>query len=336
MTDTPGTPRRLPPDPAGTQPRYDPDSLLPSTSEPLIPDDVVEADAVEEREDERGDLLPERRRPGAPVEAVAPAAHSSFAPRFQFLTGALVAIGVAAIVGLVALVVLPSTDGGGVQWSSWKPTQQGVAGGEQIAEHVAPGYKLPDGRQLVDVQVTPMEIQGLPLAVAVREGAAQGGDIRVFSDDGLIYHLCGLGPQCAIASGKPSTERHLLLSREALELALYSFRYLNDVHQVVVYMPPKLGERPSEALFFREGDVINQLQRPLNATLSPRVPSVRNVTLSPDATLVDQVTTPHIFRFSLTQANTDARAFLVLDPLDSVPAPSAGSSGSGAGASSGG
>ena len=329
MSDTPGTPRRLPPDPAGTQPRYDPDSLLPSSSEPLIPDDVVEAEAVEEREDERADLLPERRRPGAPVEPVAPAAHSSFAPRFQFLTGALVAIGVAAIVGLVALVVLPSTEGGGVQWSSWKPTQQGVAGGEQIAEHVAPGYKLPDGRQLVDVQVTPMEIQGLPLAVAVREGAAQGGDIRVFSDDGLIYHLCGLGPQCAIASGKPSTERHLLLSREALELALYSFRYLNDVHQVVVYMPPKLGERPSEALFFREGDVINQLQRPLNASLSPRVPSVRNVTLSPDATLVDQVTTPHIFRFSLTQANTDARAFLVLDPLDSVP-PSAGSSGSGA------
>jgi hypothetical protein len=336
MSDTPGTSRRLPPDPAGTQPRHDPGSLLPSSSEPLIPDDVVEADAVEEREDERGDLLPERRRPGAPIEPVAPAAHSSFAPRFQFITGALVAIGVAAVVGLVALVVLPSTDSGGVRWSNWVPSEQGVAGGQQIADHVAPGYKLPDGRQLVDVQVTPMEIQGLPLAVAVRQAAAQGGDIRVFSDDGLIYHLCGLGPQCAIASGKPSTERHLLLSREALELALYSFRYLQDVHQVVVYMPPKLGERPSEALFFREGDVVNQLERPLNASLSPRVPSVRNVTLSPDATLVDQVTTPHIFRFSLTQANTDARAFLVLDPLDSVPPPSAGSSGSASGASTGG
>lgn len=336
MSDTPGTPRRLPPDPAGTQPRYDPDSLLPSSSEPLIPDDVVEADAVEEREDDRGDLLPERRRPGAPVEPVAPAAHSSFAPRFQFITGALVAVAVAAVVGLVAFVVLPSTDSDGLRWSNWKPTEPGVAGGQQIAEHVSPAYKLPDGRQLVDVQVTPMEIQGLPLAVAVRQAAAQGGDIRVFSDDGLIYHLCGLGPQCAIASGKPSQERHLLLSREALELALYSFRYLQDVHQVVVYMPPKLGERPSEALFFREGDVINQLQRPLNASLSPRVPSVRNVTLSPDATLVDQVTTPHIFRFSLTQANTDARAFLVLDPLDSVPPPSAGSPGSGTGASSGG
>jgi uncharacterized membrane protein YgcG len=160
-----------------------------------------------------------------------------------------------------------------------------------------------------------------------------------------MYHLCGLGPNCAIASGKPSTERHLLLSREALELALYSFRYLEDVHQVVVLMPGKVSERPSEALYFREGDVINQLQRPLSASLSPRVPSVRNVTLSPDATLVDQVTSPHIFRFSLTPANADARAFLVLDPLQSVPPPSSsrssssggdGTSGSGSGASSGG
>ena len=52
---------RHPQDPAGTQPRYDPDSLLPANP---VPDDVVDADIVEEREEQRGDLLPARRGSG--------------------------------------------------------------------------------------------------------------------------------------------------------------------------------------------------------------------------------------------------------------------------------
>jgi hypothetical protein len=39
------------------------------------------------------------------------------------------------------------------------------------------------------------------------------------------------------------------------------------------------------------------------------------VTRSPDAQLVNTITTPKLFTFSFTQANQDARAFLVLDPL---------------------
>jgi uncharacterized membrane protein YgcG len=330
-------PRERPPDPAGTRPRHDPESLLPATREPLLRDDVVESEVVDEREEERGDLLPARRRPGSPAEAV-PAAHQSqYAPRFHFLTGALVAIGLAALVGLALFIALPG--GGkdnGPQWSSWEPSKTGMTGAEEIAEHVGPGYKLTDGHQMVDVSVTGLELEGVPLAVAVREPPAQGGDIRVFDDNGLIYRLCGLGPDCAIASGKPSTQRHLLLRREALELALYSFRYL-DVHQVIVFMPPRLGQKPNQALFFREGDVARELDRPLNASLSPRVPTVRNVTLSPDTPLVDQLTTPKIFQFSLTQANTDNRGFIVLDPFDasSQAQPGTGSSSGSSGSSSG-
>ena len=44
-----------------------------------------------------------------------------------------------------------------------------------------------------------------------------------------------------------------------------SFRYLGDVHQVVVFMPPAKGKTPSQALFFREGDVARELDRPLTA-----------------------------------------------------------------------
>jgi hypothetical protein len=326
-------PRERPPDPAGTRPRHDPESLLPVTSEPLL-EDVVDAQVVDAREDDRGDLLPARRRPGGAPEPVAPASHSQYAPRFHFLTGALVAIGLAALVGVAALFIAPNGGPGGTQkWSSWTPTIGGTKGAEQIAEHVGTQYRLPDGRQIVNVGVTGLEIQGVPLAVAVRQDPSQGGNIKVFDDNGIIYHLCGLGPSCAIDTGKPSTQRGLLLRREALELALYSFRYLNDVHQVVVFMPPVKGKTPSQALFFREGDVARELDRPLTASLSPRVPTVRTVTVSPDTPLVVQITSPKTFDFSLTGDQTSQRGFIVLDP-PTDPAASGSGSGSGSGSSS--
>jgi uncharacterized membrane protein YgcG len=323
---------RHPQDPAGTQPRYDPEALLPADP---VPDDVVDADVVDEREAERGDLLPARRRPGGLGEPVAPASHSTYAPRFHFLTGALVAVGLAALAGLVLFIALPGggTDNG-QRWSAWTPTTGGTAGAEQIAEHVGTQYKLPDGRQIVNVGVTGLEIQGVPLAVAVRQDPSQGGNIKVFDDDGVIYHLCGLGPSCAIASGKPSQQRGLLLRREALELALYSFRYLGSVHQVVVFMPPQKGKTPTQALFFREGDVAKELDRPLTASLSPRVPSVGNVTLSPDTPLVVQITSPKTFDFSLTGDQTSQRGFIVLEPPTDPAATSPPSSGSSSSSSS--
>jgi hypothetical protein len=334
MSDLENVPEsgRHPQDPAGTQPRYDPNALLPS--EPIA-DDVVDADVVDEREAERGDLLPARRRPGGPAEAVAPAKHSTYAPRFHFLTGALVAVGIAALAGVVAFLAIPrgSSDGGVKDWSSWTPTQAGQAGAQQIAEHIGPQYRLPDGRQIVNVGVTGLEIQGVPLAVAVRQDPAQGGNIKVFDDDGIIYHLCGLGPSCAIDSGQPSTQRGLLLRREALELALYSFRYLGSVHQVVVFMPPVKGKTPTQALFFREGDVASELDRPLTASLSPRVPSVGNVTGSPDTPLVVKITSPKTFDFSLTGDQTSQRGFIVLDPPTDPAASSSGSGSSSSGSS---
>jgi len=218
-----------------------------------------------------------------------------------------------------------SGDGGVKNWSSWAPTNDGQAGAQQIAEHVGVQYKLPNGRQIVNVGVTGLEIQGVPLAVAVRKDASQGGAIKIFNDAGVIYHLCGLGQSCAIDSGKPSIERGLLLRREALELALYTFRYLGDVHQVLVFMPPPKGKTPTQALFFREGDVARELDRPLTASLSPRVPTVASMTGSPDAGLVQQITSPKTFDFSLTGDQTSQSGYIVLDP----PTDQTGSSGSG-------
>jgi hypothetical protein len=318
-------PRERPADPAGTQPKHDPATLVPARALPsgALADGVVEGDAVEVGEarpgdGDGGDLLPQRRETGAVGAAAPPKAPPPHSPRFHFLYGALAALAAAAVAAAVVALAGSgggsSSDGRVASWSTWKPTRGALSGAGQIAGHIGPRYRL-DGRQLVSVEASGLSFEGIPLAVAIRQTAAQGGDIRIFDDGGLIYRLCGLGQNCSISTGKASPQRHLLLRREALELALYSFRYLDGIDQVVVLMPPAPGQKPSQAVFFRRADVKRQLAHPLTASLAQRTPTVRTIRVSRDAPLVDRLTGVHLFTFSLTQANTENRGFLVLDPI---------------------
>jgi hypothetical protein len=166
----------------------------------------------------------------------------------------------------------------------------------------------------VRVEGGELEIAGLPLTVAVRQ---IGGTTELFNGEGVLYRLCGPGKSCAISSGKPSQLRHLLLRREALELALYSFRYLEGIDQVVVLLPPKPGDEPAQALFFRRDQMRDTLVKPLDATLVGRTPTVGGVLRSPDTLLVEQFTIPALFRFNLTLAGQDDRGLLVLEPFNS-------------------
>ncbi|MDQ4024755.1 MAG: hypothetical protein M3217_04590, partial [Actinomycetota bacterium] len=204
----------------------------------------------------------------------------------------------------------------GSSWAPFAPTSDGVdSGARQIAEHVGRQYRLPTGEQIVAVTGGPLELQGLPMKIAVRKSVADGGEIDVLDGKGVLYRMCGLGPDCAIVKGRPTPERALLLRREALELALYSFHDLDDVEHVVVFMPPPKGEKPSVALHFGRDDVAGQLARPLQATLPLPVPNPDTITTAPNTPAVQQLTFAKLFRFSLTQSNQDTSVFLVLDPL---------------------
>jgi hypothetical protein len=300
-------------DPAGTQPKHDPDALLPDVPEPLLPPDaeVVESEAFDDDEQDP-DLLPERRAAGAAPALAGAKRGSSYAPRFQFLTGALVAVGIAALVGIAVLIIGPSTETPPPPWSAWKPSSSGIAGAQEIANHVAPEYR-DSGRQLVKVDANDLSFKGVPLTVALRTAPEQGGNIQIHPEKGVLYQLCGLTSTCAIDHGKPTNERGLLLRREALELALYSFRYLNDVKQVVVLIPPVKGKVQTIALYFRRDQMRAQLARPLNSSLSPKPPTVDTVTLSPDASLVDQAT-DEPYLFTLNGSSFNNGGFLVLEP----------------------
>jgi hypothetical protein len=297
-------------DPAGTQPKHDPAALLPQSSEPLLPPDaeVIESEAFDEDD---GDLLPERRHgSGAPAVAAA-GGSSSYAPRFQFLTGALVAVGIAALVGITIAIVGIAPKDEGPAWSAWKPTSGGLQGASQIATHIADAYR-DQGRQLVKVEANDISYKGVPLLVAMRKSAEEGGAIQVHDEKGVLYQMCGLGVNCQIDTGKPSKERMLLLRRAGLELALYSFRYLKDVKQVVVLIPATPGRAQTIALYFSRAELQPELERPLTSSLLPKAPTTKTVTLSPDARLVDQTTNPYLF--SLMGSSFNDRGYLVLDP----------------------
>ena len=73
------------------------------------------------------------------------------------------------------------------------------------------------------------------------------------------------GTACSIPEGKASPARGQLLRREALELALYSFQYLDGIDSTLVLLPPRADGQAATAVFVERGDVRAQLDRPLDA-----------------------------------------------------------------------
>jgi hypothetical protein len=313
----PGDGHDEPTDPAGTRPKVDRDALLPArlARQPPPPEEEHEPAPLPEPVGAAGGPARLRERAEPPHAA-----------RFQFILGALIAIGAVSIVALIYAVGQsgPSSDFAS-SWSPWRPLDDGPDGAQEIAEHVGQQYRLSSGEQLVLATGGEPEVAGLPITFVQRETS---GDLALVEGDGVLYRLCGLGPKCSIAKGKPSPSRLLLLRREALELALYSFRYLRGVDQVVVLMPPPPGKEPDEALFFRRGDVEASLQSPLRATLQAPVPTIKNVKKARDTPLVNRLTTRGLFKFSLTQGNQEAKVFLVLEQPAPATAGTGGSSGS--------
>jgi hypothetical protein len=120
-------------------------------------------------------------------------------------------------------------------------------------------------------------------------------------------------------------ERLKVLQREALELALYTFRYLPDVDGVVTLLPPPPPESdaaaaaaatpdPSatrNAIFYRPGDLKPQLQVPLGATLSAKAPTPDNLNAS-EASAIDTLTMSNRFEASVP---TPPGVQLVLDRI---------------------
>jgi hypothetical protein len=335
MSDEPDGPRDeaylRPADPAGTRPKVDPDEVVPADLAPLIPDAETEGEAVEIDEDgeeivaRSGFAMVPDAAPAEPSTALAIAESGGglarplpqeppHGSRFQFILGALLAVGASAAV-LTVLVLHSNRVALPAAWSSWQPTSGGYAGAAQIANHVAPEYRLPNGQQMLAVSGGPPVLDGVPVTFALSSSAS--GNVSVLTGNGVLYTMCGLGNGCSIA-GKPSAARLQLVKREALELALYTFHYLG-ADDVVVLIPPvvvtgagKPSQKVAYALFFRPPDLAAELTRPLSRTLQAPTPTVTTVLRAADTPLVEQLTGSSSYTFQVDQSQQNGSFFLVL------------------------
>jgi hypothetical protein len=264
------------------------------------------------------ELPPEPPRSGAEPAQETNLAPSQFRNRFGFLIGALAGVVVAVGVA-VALVLLEgdtaSQEGFAKHWSAWQPPETDTTkGAQEIAAHVGAEYKQANGSALTLVNGNPMP--SFPIALR----PAHGPVVTLSPEHGVMYTLDGLGKDGAM-TGTPSPQRLQLLRREALELALYTFRYIKDVNTVMTLLPtipkgaPTQGgpttQPQSQAVFYRPGDLKQQLQTPLRYTLTTKALAPKSIPPA-DGRKVDALTLSNLFEWSIVRAQT-GEPYLVLD-----------------------
>jgi hypothetical protein len=254
--------------------------------------------------------------------------------KFLAATAMLIGVAVGAIAVAVVVALSSSHPGSSLPWSTWSPPDNGAAGEREIADEVSPFYRASPGTQLVVVTVQNVSgpsssATGAGTQIAVRD--PNSGTLSAVGGNTAVYNLCGLGPSCTIAGGTPSAARLLLLRREALELALYTFRYIGGVQNVVAILPPghtvqtctgicsqpnppKTTKPVDLAVVFERQSLQRFLQQPLHDTLPEELPpTVSQMESAPEAELVSVITGQALFQQQLVQSQTGGNV-LVLSP----------------------
>jgi hypothetical protein len=212
------------------------------------------------------------------------------------LLGAAVGAGIGTFVVLVRRPAPPPPP----QWSSWQPatasTQSQVL---EIATHVGNEYVLPSGGPLVGVTLGgPARGKNLrAILVPTKSNPSTLADFQRFDNSkSVIYVLCGFGKNCKI-KGAPSRARGAVLRREALELALYTLRYVDSIDNVLVFVPPGPGQNKlTSTLFFHRDEFSHNLKNPLRTTLPDKAPLPGRVAEREQAT-VDTLTASTLYRY---------------------------------------
>jgi hypothetical protein len=213
-------------------------------------------------------------------------------------------LGVAAGSAIGAAIVLAQRPGPTPPppWSSWRPGTTGLrTQALEIANHVGSAYKLPSGDPLTAVKVgSPSGNQKLrAIGVPTKAKPQTLADFHLYDNSkSIFYILCGNGSNCKINEGTPSRARRTVLSREALELALYTLEYSHPIDNVVVFFPPGPGEKKfTSTLFFRRGDLESHLKHPLRRTLPQAQPPLPGRIARSEQKTVDDLTSSKLYRY---------------------------------------
>jgi hypothetical protein len=276
-----------------------------------------------------------------PAEAAAPAVprvaerserarDSGYHLRFSLVYALLAAVAAGSIAALVVVATRPDA-AKSENWSRFEPSGSPISRTRQIATRVSNEYTLQGGQKLATVVPSPLQttrfLQGdsgpvsveVPISTLaaqpdVSTGKHEEGDFKLYNASTTVaYQMCGFGStaqNCAI-SGKATNARGQLLRREALELSLYTLKYVPNTNAVLTYLPPRADQAaPPTSVLVARNDVKELLDRPLARTLKPKSISLGDK--PGDFAEVDRVTLPHLFTYDYQTLPGDGTAILVL------------------------
>jgi hypothetical protein len=197
-------------------------------------------------------------------------------------------------------------------WAGWRPTTTDVGAVDQIASFVAKQYTDPKGKELIDVRGGPLIMGAKQVQIAVRK-SAEARTVASVSGTSVEYNMCGSTSSCSVPTGISANAAGVLTRREAYELALFTFKYVPSVSNVVVLTPPLVAKTKARAIFIRRDDVQAALNAP-SLVLPGDSTKVTKVSQR-DAQLIAKTTDPFIFSWILAEVGTASTPTLVINPI---------------------
>jgi hypothetical protein len=281
-----------------------------------VADDVMRRAAETPQTVPVGQTLPARRESRADR-----ARRLVYRSRFAVMYVLLAVISGAAV-GALLVILDRGEPAEPAAWSEFAPVGSAERRAAQIGDRIGDSYRLPSGNPLAAVTYAGAPaiagqdggtLQVRAIAVETRAEAATADDFETYNaGSSMMYILCGLGQSCSIREGQPSVERGALLRREALELSLYTFKYVDSVDSVLVLLPPSAGG-DAVSLFLDRDDVRAALDQPLRQTLTaPTTPGVGEMSAAETA-LVARLTQSRLYTFRPIQAQ-DGSLLMALTP----------------------
>jgi hypothetical protein len=276
------------------------------------------------------------------------AVSSPHARKFLAITVLLVGLALGAVTVAISMLTSGNQSAPSGPWSQWTPPDTGMLGASDIANHIAPFYRLSGTDQLAVVSVvhlgnanstssTSAASSGLQVALPTTQSSsssssASSSGLGLLGGNTIAYNLCGVGStDCSIGIGTPSSNRTLLLRREALELALYTFKYVSSTDNVLAILPtthttsntltatphPKL--KPVHlAVLFEHQELQPFLDQPLAATYQEQYPPLLSQMATwkqtTEAALVDQITARGLFTEQIEHAQ-DGSSLMILNQV---------------------
>lgn len=200
-------------------------------------------------------------------------------------------------------------------WSSWKPDSQTAQGIEdQIAQHVEQRYLGANGKPLAVVGFGPLAVDAQQIqAIGYVKNAKSAPQFlaSTTTDNSVRYDFSGSTTGAPVNDGSQSILQSYTLRQEALELALYTFKYIPSMQTVIVFMPPKpLDPGPTLSMYVRP-QAAEVLKVPLDQTIGAGNPPLQNKVSASERQRILRLT--NVFRWSPGQT-PDKQAALLVTP----------------------